>query len=448
MVTIRDGLGNALTGASPASRDLYGEALKQFQIYAGDPVATVDRALADSPGLVMGHALRAWLHLLGTEPAGPPVARAALDAAREAGRTLPASTQEKGHLAAIAHLLEGDWWAASRILEDVAIAHPRDALALQVGHTIDFYTGNARMLRDRIARVLPAWTGGMPGYHAVLSMHAFGLEETGDYARAEAAGREAVALEPRDGWGQHAVAHVLEMQNRTSEGIAWMRANPEAWSADSFFAVHNFWHLALYHLDRGEIDEVLALYDGPVRGGQSRVVLELIDATALLWRLHLRGADVGGRWDAVADGWGSVGGAGAYAFNDWHAAMAFAAAGRPGAAEALLDAARRAAAGAGDNAMFTRDIGLPLIQAVAAFGRGEMASAARLIRPVREIAHRFGGSHAQRDLIDLTLIEAAFRGGDTALAAALVAERAAIRPHSPVTLDFVRRTGGLRRMAA
>jgi hypothetical protein len=224
MGTAKDGTGNALSGASPTARELYGRALAEFQVYAGDPVATVNQAIADSPGFVMGHALRAWLHLLGTEPAGLPVARQALAAAR----ALPATAQERGHLAALAHLVEGDWMAASRVMEDVAVEHPRDALALQAGHQIDFFTGNARMLRDRIARALPAWGEGMPGYHAVLSMHAFGLEETGDYARAEAVGREAVAREPRDGWGQHAVAHVLEMQNRTADGIAWMRANPEA----------------------------------------------------------------------------------------------------------------------------------------------------------------------------------------------------------------------------
>jgi hypothetical protein len=333
-------------------------------------------------------------------------------------------------------------------MEDVAIANPRDALALQAGHQMDFFTGNARMLRDRIARALPAWSPGMPGYHAVLSMHAFGLEETGDYARAEAAGRCAVEIEPRDGWGQHAVAHVLEMQNRTDDGIAWMRANPEAWSADSFFAVHNWWHLALYHLDRGEMAEVLALYDGPVKGGQSQMVLDLVDATALLWRLQLRGADVGLRWAAVAAAWEAVGGAGSYAFNDWHAAMAHVGAGRRDALEALLAAASRAADGAGDNAMFTRDVGLPMIRAVQAFGGGDYAQAAALIRPVREIAHRFGGSHAQRDLVDLTLIEAAIRGGDAALAAALAAERAAIRPHSPVSMGFVRRARSLSRLAA
>ncbi|MEJ0020643.1 MAG: tetratricopeptide repeat protein [Acetobacteraceae bacterium] len=441
MATAIDGFGNAVTGASAAARDHYAQALAEFQIYAGDPVATVDRAIADSPGFVMAHALRAWLHLLGTEPTGVPVARESLAAAV----ALPAATaQERGHLAAIAHLVEGDWMTASRVMEDVAVEHPRDALALQAGHQIDFFTGNARMLRDRIARARPAWSQDMPGYHAILSMLAFGLEETGDYVRAESVGRRAVELEPRDGWGQHAVAHVLEMQNRTADGITWMRANPDAWSGDSFFAVHNWWHLALYYLDRGELAEVLALYDGPMKGGASHVVLDLVDATALLWRLHLRGVDVGARWQAVADGWGAVGGAGNYAFNDWHAAMAHSGAGRPDAVGALLETACRAAAGAGDNAVFTGDVGLPLIRAVQAFGCGDYAKAARMIRGVREFAHRFGGSHAQRDLVDLTLIEAAMRAGDAALATALAAERAAARPHSPLSLGFTRKAEALR----
>src|SRR5262245_31118174 len=212
---------------------------------------------------------------------------------------------------------------AARVLEDLAIDHPRDLLALQAGHQLDFFRGDARMLRDRIARALPAWSQQVPGYHAVLGMHAFGLEEMGHYREAEQAGRTAVALETRDGWAQHAVAHVMEMQGRHQDGIAWMQANPDGWSRESFFAIHNWWHLALYHLDIGDLDAVLALFDGPIYGNLSSVVLDMIDASALLWRLQLRGVDVGERWQALADAWAPVAGAGNYAFNDVHAMMAF-----------------------------------------------------------------------------------------------------------------------------
>jgi hypothetical protein len=442
-MTIRDARGEPMTGAGARAAEAFEQAVHELQCYIGDPVATIDGALAASPEFVMGHALKAYLHLLGTEPAGVPVARACYEAAVR----LPMTGRERGHVEAIGRLLDGEWRAAGRVLEDVAIEHPADALAVQAGHLIDFYTGDSRMLRDRLARVLPVWSPDMPGYHALLGMHAFGLEETGLYDRAERSGRRAVDLEPRDGWAQHAVAHVMEMQGRQRDGIGWMRANPEAWSKESFFCVHNWWHLALYHLDVDEVDEVLALYDGPIYGARSRVVLDMIDASALLWRLHLRGVDVGARWQAVADGWEPVAAAGGYAFNDAHATMAFVGANRPKAAAAVLEAQGRAMDGAGDNTMFTREVGSPVTRAILAFGEGRYGETVRLLRPVRHIASRFGGSHAQRDLIDLTLIEAALRDGQRALARALAAERVDLKPTSLLGQALVARASAEARAA-
>jgi hypothetical protein len=442
-MTIKDIRGHALSGAADVSAAHYEQAVRELNLYSADPVATVDKALAESPGFVMAHALRAWLHLLGTEPAGVPVARAALEAS---GRT-SATARERGHLAAIEHLIDGRWHAAARTIEDVAIDNPRDLLALQVGHQLDFFTGSSRMLRDRIARALPAWNASTPGYHCMLGMHAFGLEECGEYARAEASGRQAVALEARDSWAQHAVAHVLEMQGRQQDGIGWMSANPDAWSRESFFAIHNWWHLALYHLDLGDTDEVLKLFDGPIHGTRSRVVMDMVDASALLWRLHLRGVDVGNRWQDVAEGWAPLAEAGMYAFNDMHAMMAFVGAGRADLVEAVLDAQVAAMAGIKDNARFTREVGHAVSKGIKVFGDGDYSETVRLIRPIRNIAHRFGGSHAQRDVIDLTLIEAAFRAGQSDFARALAAERVEAKPESPLARLFARRAG-IEKLAA
>jgi hypothetical protein len=425
---MKDATGYELSGADGSSADTLAQGLHEFRCYIGDPVATVDRALARSPELVMGHVLKAYLHLLGTEPAGFPVA----SEAHAAGSALPASDRERRHLAAIGHLNLGRWKAAGLALEDLSIEYPRDGLALQAGHMIDFFTGDSRMLRDRMARALPSWSISLPGYHAVLGMHAFGLEETGDYARAETQGRMSVELEPRDTWGKHSVAHVMEMQGRRRDGIAWMRTDTESWSRDSFFAVHNWWHLALFHLGLDEIDEVLALYDGAIYGNGSKVILEMIDASAMLWRLHLRGVNVGNRWEALARNWEKVGGAGSYAFNDMHAMMAFVGAGRHKAADAVLEAQKAALQSAGDNAQFTSEVGGAATRAIKAFGEGNYAETVSLLRPIRSRAHRFGGSHAQRDLIDLTLIVAASRAGQNRLATALLAERAAAARKAPL----------------
>ena len=422
-MNLEDSAGHVVSGSSPVALDHLESALHQLRCFIGDPVASVNAALEASPDMAMGHLLHGYLHLLGTEPDGIAVAR---ESHRRA-LALPMTPRERGHLTAVGLLACGRWAEAGRALEDLSIDHPLDALALQAGHQIDFFRGDSRMLHDRIARALPHWGSATTGYHAVLGMMAFGLGETGRYDRAEALGRRSVELEPRDGWGQHAVAHVMEMQGRRQEGIAWMRGNAAAWSEGSFLAGHNWWHLALYHLDLDQIDEVLALLDGPICGAASGVVLDMVDASALLWRLHLRGVDIGGRWQALADRWTPLAASANYAFNDMHAMMAFACADRAAPAQALLDAQAGALDRDDDNAGFTRDVGQAATRAVQDFVHGRYEQVVQWLRPVRHIAHRFGGSHAQRDVIDLTLMEAARRAGMARLVDGLMNERASAR---------------------
>jgi hypothetical protein len=419
-MNLLDSAGYPVSGADPDALTTFENAAHDLRCFCGDPVATIDRALNAAPGMVMAHVLKAYLHLLGTEPGGIGVARAC----HAAALGLAANDRERRHRDAVALLCAGRWRAAGAVLADLSGTYPRDALALQAGHQIDFFTGESQRLRDRIACVLPAWTAGVPGYHAVLGMYAFGLEETGDYAAAERHGRTSVELERRDGWGWHAVAHVMEMTRRPRDGIAWLREDAAAWSEESFLAVHNWWHLALYYLALDDVDAVLGLFDGPLYGHRSSVVLDMIDAAALLWRLHLRGVDVGKRWEAVAANWSPIATAGNYAFNDMHAMMAFVGADQPRAQAALLEAQREAMLGAGDNAGFTAEVGHAAARAIHAFGAGDYQQTVKLLQPIRGIAHRFGGSHAQRDVIDLTLIEAASRAGQHDLSAALAGERA------------------------
>lgn len=423
-----DATGHRVSGATSQGLALYEQAARELLCMVDDPGATIELALAASPEMPMAHALKAWLNLLGTEPAGNAVALACCDAAEP----LPADERERAHLAAARALALGRWQEAGLRLEDLSARWPRDSLALQVGHQIDFFRGDSRMLRDRVARALPAWNPSMPGWHAVLGMHAFGLEETGDYAAAEAQGRRSVELEPRDSWGWHAVAHVHEMRNAPRDGITWLEATRATWSNASFLATHNTWHLALFHLELDQHDETLRLYDEAIGGTGSALPLDLIDASAMLWRLHLRGVALGERPAAIAQRWAALGAGGFYAFNDLHAMIAYVLADQGALQQTLLDAQEAALHSDTDNASFTREVGHAATLAVQAYGHADFARAAALLRPVRSVASRFGGSHAQRDLLDLTLIEAATRSGNKPLAAALAAERLAMRPRSPL----------------
>jgi tetratricopeptide (TPR) repeat protein len=431
---IADRQGVPLHGATRAAADLYDAAAETFAVYRGDPVALLDQAAAEAPGCATPRLAKAWLFALATEPEAADAARALL--AEAAG--LPMGERERGCAAALALALDGEWTRAARALDAHLIRFPRDLIALQAGHIMDFLIADARNLRDRVARALPAWKGA-PGESWVVGMHAFGLEEAGDYARAEAAGKQAIALDARDCWAHHAVAHVLEMQGRAAEGVVWMRDREPDWAGeDNFFKVHNWWHRALCHLELGEPAEALALYDGPVRGPKGATALDLVDASALLWRLDASGVDVGDRWTELSEAWEALADGRLYPFNDWHAAMAHLGAGRAAAVDRLL-AAYRDRQDDGETARWARETGRPLIEGFAAFRRGAYEEAVETLWSARRIVNRFGGSHAQRDVIDWTLTEAALRGGMREVGEALAHERLALRPHSPVNRAFLQR---------
>lgn len=438
-----DARGVALRGASAFARDQYDLAVRQFQTYVGDPVATLDAALADSPGFVSGHVFKALALITAAEKSLLPMAREALRAANAGAND--GSVRDRMLLAAAERLAAGDWDAGSLQLDHVLAEHPRDVVALQTGHIMDFCRGDAANLRNRIARVLPHWSTDVPGYSYVLGMHAFGLEEMNQYAAAEATGRRALEIEPKDGWAVHAVTHVMEMQGRIDEGATWLASREADWAPDNAFAYHNWWHLGLFHLDGARYRDALALYDGHLHTGPAELALTLVDATAMLWRLHLERVDVGDRFVRLAEEWEArlESDRGFYAFNDVHAMLAFAATGRAAAIERLHANLAAAAAGTAANAAMSGDVGIPLAQGIEAFGYGRYAEAVDLIEPVRPIAHRFGGSHAQRDVITLTLIEAALRGGMPRRAEHYIAERLADKPENRWGLRLARRAAEL-----
>ena len=423
-----DSCGLVNSGASPRSLAFYEQAQRELLCYCADPLATLNRAIDESPDFIMARYLKAYLNLISSEAGGlPEGTRVLLDTAN-----MRANGREAQHRTAIKALVEGRIEAAISQLETLLVDFPRDIVALQVAHLFDFYRGDARNLRNRPARVLSAWTRDDPLYHAVLAMYAFGLEECNTYQKAEETGMLALELNPRDAWAHHAVTHVYEMQGETQKGIDWVTGREQYWSPDNFFAIHNWWHLALFHLANDDHDEVFRIYDERTRGSGSKVVLDLVDASALLWRLLLQRADVGERWAELAQAWTPFSLDDNYAFNNFHAIMAFIGAQQWHGAEEILYTLTKRVTYGGSNQAMTREVGLPASLAFYAFGKGDYAKTIDLLLPIRDVAHHFGGSHAQRDVIDLTLLEAAYRNQRHSLVRALLSERQAKRPEPAV----------------
>jgi hypothetical protein len=389
----------------------------------------------------MAHLGKAWLFALATDPGATAAVRPILRTAR----SLPMNQREAAHLAAIELARTGRHAAAVGVLDRVLFEHPRDILAQEAVFLLDLFLGRSRPLRDRPARALPLWRADSPGYAVLLGFHAFGLEETGDYTRAEDLARWVAEQEPLSFWAHHTVAHVMEMQGRPADGLDWMNVREALWSSDAHVTqTHIWWHKALFHLELGQHESALALYDGPLTATQRPLGVSLTNASALLWRLTLLGCDLGPRWEVLADLWEGRADGRCCVFTDLHAAMAELGAGRNTAVEQRLGWMRATAAGSDETAALYREVGLPLVEGFVAFHRGDYAGATERLLSVRFDTWRIGGSHAQRDIVDWTLAAAAILGRQRDMAIALAHERLALRPNSAVNRDLrLRAEGGM-----
>ena len=207
---LKDSRGVPVSTTNKMSLACLEQAGELFNGYFNDPLAVIDAGLAEDPDFVMGHCFRAGMLATVNEKAVLPEVRKSLAAAKAlAGK---ANDRERRHMAAAEAWVDGELARAAQLYGGILIDYPRDLHALQVAHQADFFLGQSTLLRDRVARVLPDWDVTTPGFGFVLGMHAFGLEEMGDYARAEERARAALAINRRDPWAVHAAAHVMEMQ--------------------------------------------------------------------------------------------------------------------------------------------------------------------------------------------------------------------------------------------
>jgi tetratricopeptide (TPR) repeat protein len=403
-------------------------ALALLLAHRGNPATEVERVLADDPHCVFGHCLRAALIVLADNIS----ARATLATSLAFVEAACQDTDDPAlrHAAAARAWLDGDPVLALDRYGAIVVDRPRDILALVVAHALDFRLGRRRMLRDRIAQVLPAWDVTAPYYASILAMYAFGLEENGEYEQAEAMARRALDLQPMHPGAIHVVAHIMEMQGRNREGLAFLAATEPAWAEGTGFSVHLAWHRALFHLDADDAHAALEVYDAQIAKSGRSDMSALADGSALLWRLQLRSFDVGERWRLLANRWESQPLAGARAFYVVHAMMAFVAAGRTAAAARLFETVAHIKAGDSSESLPEEVLAQPFCSALLAFGRGDYVECVEWLTRVRNIAHRCGGSLAQCDLIHLTFTEAALRARKARLARALVAERSARKPAS------------------
>ncbi|MBI3826911.1 MAG: tetratricopeptide repeat protein [Candidatus Rokubacteria bacterium] len=425
-----DRYGLALGTTSAPARDAYVDAVDRLLSAAPGPIDAFDAAVAADPGFALGHAGRA--RALQARARIPEAKAAAADA-----RTLAAGGErrQRQHVEAIALGIEGQ---AALALE-LALAHlrefPADALVLSLltgVYSLVGFSGRAdrnEFMRDLLDRLAPAYGDDW----WFLGMHGFAHTEAG---RPDVGGRlleRSFALQPANANAVHSLAHVYYEMGDAAGGASFVESWLPGYDRAGQLHCHISWHLALFELAEGHEARALEIYRDAIRPGASRAVAvtTVTDASSLLWRLKLAGRAAPG-WEDVSalarEAFPRMG----VTFADAHCALAFAAAGDTGALEGRI-AELEAALAAGRLA--AGPVAVALARAIAAFARGQWEEVIARLEPWAHELVRVGGSAAQRDVFEDTLLGAYLRAGRKERAEAVLRDRLARRPAvRPVTV--------------
>ena len=415
----RDARDLPISIASAEAAAAYDHLVTGYLTYRADTPARLTALLQADPDAVLGHCMQGYFAMLGFKQAIIPVA---VEAARTAqSLAADATPRERSHIAALTAWSEGELDRAIAVWESILRDHPHDAVAFRLAHFVNFWLGRPQDMVASVERVIPAWSEDIPGYSMILGCRCFALEEAGNYLGAEPSGRRAIELDPGDLWAAHAVAHVLEMQGRRSEGIQWLTMLAPNWEGSHNLQHHLWWHCALFMLEHGDHKGVLELYDtrfrnlaAPLTVASPDVYIDVQNAVSMLFRLERLGVDVGNRWEELADKAEARIGDCVSAFTLPHWLMALTATGRTAAAQRMIEAMRAFANGRGTVPPIVRDYVLPIAEAQLAHAAGRHEEAVALMRPAIGGMYRLGGSHTQQDVLEQLFVDAALKAGSTA----------------------------------
>ncbi|XP_039989362.1 tetratricopeptide repeat protein 38 isoform X4 [Xiphias gladius] len=390
----------------------------------------------------MGHVISTGLELVATTSSTRLNERLASAVRRtvELANSQDISPRERLHVKAMELFSRGDFPKACNIWEDILVDHPTDMLALKFAHDAYFYMGAQTQMRDSVARVLPHWKPHTPLSSYLKGLYSFGLLETRFYDQAEKVAMEGLTLTPDDAWSVHSVAHVYEMRAEVDKGLKFMEGREKDWQVSDVLASHNYWHWALYFIEKGQYEAALQIYDSQVfrRCKATGSMLDTVDASSMLCRLEMEGVCVTDRWRELLQVTQPHTDDHVTLFNDLHFLMVSLGAKESRTSQRLLEGLQELTKEPGDNQQhqLAGTIGVTMCQAMMEYDQGNYSGTVELLYPLRYRMVDIGGSDAQRDLFNQLLIHAAMKSESMhhqKLGRCLLVERDAMRPNSPLT---------------
>ena len=403
--------GMQLSSESSVARDALSKAMHGMCLWNADFMDDIKVALDADPDFAMAHAVRALALTFGRHKKYIPMMQNGLDKAK-AGSS-PLSAHESAYIEALEHAVELRSDLAFEVYKRILDEHPCDMFIHRMAQMDLFNFGRKTDMYELVEKAAPHWSPDMRDYPIFMANRAFANEELLYYTEAERYGREAVELDPSDPWGAHAVAHVMVMQGRIDEGVDWLDGLSGNWAGKNQIVHHDYWHLCLFLLERGEHDRILELYDSKVYNLESPLtkampdnVIDVTNAASLLMRLELRGVDVGDRWEVVSEPAEGRIDNHVNPFTCAHAAIILAACGRFEKVDELIRSMTDFAdTDDGPAGVCMRKAALPVAKAAVAHRKGDHEDVIKGFMPLRHDLVAMGGSQAQRDVFIQILVD-------------------------------------------
>ncbi|HEY8611310.1 MAG TPA: tetratricopeptide repeat protein [Roseomonas sp.] len=387
----------------------------------------LEAAMAAEPDFALAHAARARLHAIRAEPAK---ARERIAAAMEIA-TRRGTERERSHVEVLSLAINGQSAKALERVQAHADLWPRDVLILSLplgAFGLFAFSGmadhdQARVdFCERYARHFEAddWW--------FLTYRGWSYAENGEVGFGRALTQRAFELRKNNANAVHALSHAMFEGGAGEDAEKLITGWLPGYDRSGPLHGHIAWHSALVALERGDPDGALAIYAEHVQPSVSAgmPINVVSDAASLLWRLQAYGHTVPKElWQAAASYAAPAFPKAGFPFADVHMALLAAATGDKAAVEqrvaALTELVEAGTLAAGP-------VVPAICRAALAFAEEDYAGCVRILEPVAAEVARIGGSGAQREIVEDTLLQALMRSGETAKARALLDRRLHRRP--------------------
>lgn len=393
-MTQADRYGLPVTTASPVAVERLQDGMDRLLSYGPGAEQAFAAALQTDEGLALAHA---GVALLAVVQGDATKAREAVARARET--VAGASRRERQHVEAVSALVGGEAARGLALVDEHVKDFPRDALLVNQASSAIGFAGGADREQERMAfleRLAPAY-GDDWWFQSAL---AFTYHEVDRYEESRRLSERSLAQYPGNANASHNLAHVYFETLDTDAGASFLDEWMRGYEARASFHCHLAWHQAMFELHRGGYAKALEIFERDIVGA-TNPRLAMIDGSALLWRFCLDGwrqRPLG--WRPLADLAGRVSRPG-FVFGEVHAALAYASCGDDAALARLIDGLRALDANCHPIA---GTVALPMVQGIAAFAAGDHAGALCHLEPIEGEFHRIGGSHAQWELFEETMV--------------------------------------------